>query len=289
MHASLPTVEGSPLDRARALQQLVRERAAEAERQVSPDVDVVRALSNAGLFSICVPTELGGAEADPWSTLRVIEAIAEADGSAGWVLMIGIETTGIGSAHFDDATARSVVTDHPSVVICGALNPVVTGKPVDGGYVVSGRWPFASGSQRADWFWGQCVVEGTQGEVVEVLVPRADYDVIETWNAPGLHGSGSHDVHVDHVFVPLSHVTRVREERPRVDRALFRLPLMSRLAYNKVGVATGIARGAIDHFIALASERSPRLSRGLMRERPRVQLAVAEAEAKLGGARGVRA
>ena len=234
-----------------------------------------------------VPRSLGGAEADPITTISTIEAIAEADGATGWVLMIGVETTGNGAAAMSPEAAQAVVVDHPTVMICGALNPVATARLVDGGYVVNGRWPFASGSQRADWFWGQCVVqEGEPGEAIEVLVPRGSFEIIETWNSPGLRGSGSHDVSVDEFFVSHAYTTRTRTIRPRSDTALGRLPFTSRLAYNKVGVSTGIARAAIGHFVDLANERSPRLTRGLLRDRPRAQLAVAEAETLLGGARG---
>ena len=277
----------SLVERARALQPLVRERAAAAERAVAPDADVVLAMADAGLFAMGVPLSLGGAEADPLTTIATIEAIAEADGATGWVLMIGVETTGNGAACLAQETAQDVVVDHPSVVICGALNPVAIARQVEGGFRVDGRWPFASGAQWADWFWGQCLVDGSgHGEAVEVLVPRSAYTIIETWNSPGLRGTGSHDVLVTDVFVPETHVTRTRVTRPRADTSLGRIPFMSRLAYNKVGVSTGIARGAIDHFVNLANERSPRGSRGLLRERPRAQLAVAEAEVLLGGARG---
>ena len=284
-NASVTTVH--PLvERARALQPLVRERAAAAEKAIAPDADVVRAMADAGLYAMCVPGSLGGAEADPLTTIATIDAIAQADGAAGWVLMIGAETTGIGSAYLPPDTGRTLVLDHPSVVICGALNPVVQARRAEGGYVVTGQWPFASGSQRADWFWGQCSIGGSKTDVVEVLVPRAQYDIVETWNSPGLRGSGSHDVRVREVFVPDARVTHTRDRPPNIDSPLFRLPLTSRLAYNKVGVSTGIARAAIDHFVALATERRPRLARATLRDRPRAQLAVAEAEALLGGARG---
>ena len=277
----------SIVNRARLLQPMVRARAGEAERAVTPDADVVKAMASAGLFSMCVPSSFGGGESDPLTTIAAIDAISQADGATGWVLMIGVETTGIGASHLAAETASTLFSSHPDVIICGALNPVGRARRVEGGFVVDGQWPFASGSERADWFWGQCFVEGGErGEAVEVLVPRRDYDIVRTWNSPGLRGSGSHDVRVVDLFVPDSHVTRSRTARPVGDGPLLRMPLTSRLAYNKVGVATGIARGAIDHFSALAVERSPRLSRGLLRDRPRAQLAMAEAEALLGGARG---
>lgn len=276
----------SLLKRANALQGLIRQRAVAAEHALSADIEVVRALAGDGMFAMCVPSVLGGAEADPLTTIAVIEAVSIADGATGWVLMIGVETTGIGSAYFKPSTAQHVIVENPATVVCGALNPVVTAKRVDGGVKVSGRWPFASGCERADWFWGQCVVDGGhRGETLEVLVPRSDYTVVRTWNSPGLRGTGSHDVEVRDLFVPEERTTHVRAQRPTIDSALFRMPLTSRLAYNKVGVSTGISRAAIDHFVALANERTPRLTKALLRERPRAQLALADAEALLGSAR----
>lgn len=274
------------IDAATAVGVLARERAAGAEANRSADPDVIRALRDSHLFTMCAPLAVGGSEADPVTTIGAIEAVARGDGSAGWVLMIAAETTGIGGSHLDPVMAAEVYAD-PGVMVCGALNPVGTASIVDGGVVVRGRWPFASGSQHADWFWAQCVVDGRRGETLEVLVPRGDYAVDETWNAPGLRGTGSHDVVLSDCFVPAARITRTRHTRPATPNRLDVLPVTSRLAYNKVGVATGITRAAIDHFVELAATRTPRLARGaLLRERPRAQLAVAEAEARLGGARG---
>jgi alkylation response protein AidB-like acyl-CoA dehydrogenase len=118
-----------------------------------------------------------------------------------------------------------------------------------------------------------------------VVVPRASYDVLPTWEAAGLCGSGSHDVVVTDVFVPDDHVTDLYGAPPSVHTPLFRLPVFSRLAFNKVGVATGIARAALDAFRALATDKRPTTSADLLRERPQAQLAIAEAEARLRSAR----
>ena len=128
------TITHPLLDRARALQPLSRERAAGAERAVAPDHDVVRAMAEARLFTMCAPAEVGGGEADPLTTIAVIEAVAEADGAAGWVLMIGAETTGIGSAHLAPEVLAAMSPPDRDVVICGALNPVARAVPVEGGF-----------------------------------------------------------------------------------------------------------------------------------------------------------
>ena len=272
--------------RARELQPLVRQHADRAESERTLPREVVSALARAGLFRIAAAASAGGAETDPRSQILAIEAISEADGAAGWTLMIGIEVLGFASASLRADVAEEVIAKHPEHVMSGALNPLGTAVVVDGGVRASGRWPFASGCLHSDWFWGQCVVdENGRRRALEVLVPRSDFHVIDTWNVAGLRGSGSHDVEIRDVFVPDRFTTQVSTERMRETGPLFRLPAMTRLAYNKIGVATGIARGALDAFAALASERVPRGMRAPLRERPLAQTSYAEAETKLRSAR----
>ncbi|MEZ5263949.1 MAG: acyl-CoA dehydrogenase family protein [Acidimicrobiales bacterium] len=271
---------------ARALQPVVRAHAEQAQALRHAPEPVVRAMADAGLYRLAAPACFGGAEADPISTIEAIEAISEADGSIGWVLMIGIETVGIGGSLMEPDMAAGLFAEHPDLVMCGALNPQGRARPVEGGWLVSGRWPFASGCHHATFFWGQCVVEGsTPTRLIEVLVPRADYEILDTWHTMGLRGTGSHDVQVQDLFVPAAMVTEVAGRSPRHDGPLYRLPPFSRLAYNKVGVATGIARAALDSFVELAEHKVPRLSSRPLRERPRAQRNYAEAEAALRAAR----
>ena len=117
-----------PLEQqAIGLQALVCERAIAAERAGGPDREVVRAMADAGLFAMCAPQALGGAEADPLTTIAIIETIAQADGATGWVLMIGAETTGIGGAYFAKETSAALFAGERQVVICGALKILYDG------------------------------------------------------------------------------------------------------------------------------------------------------------------
>ncbi len=276
----------SLVERARALQPLVASHAARAEAERTLPPELVRALADAGLFHVAVAASAGGAESDPRTQILVIEAIAQADGAAGWALMIGIECLGYASAALRPEVAKATIAEHPRAIFSGALNPLGRAVRVPGGVRATGRWPFASGCQHSDWFWGQCLedVDG-QPRPLEILVPRSAYRVIDTWHVAGLRGSGSHDVEVTDVFVPDAYTTRVSVERLRENGPLFRLPSFVRLAYNKVGVATGIARGALDEFIALASERVPRGMRAPLRERHLAQDAIASAETLLRASR----
>jgi alkylation response protein AidB-like acyl-CoA dehydrogenase len=277
--------DDGPVARARALQPLVRANAAKAEADANPVGDVVRAMVDAGLYLVCAPACYDGDEADPATTIGVIEAISEADGATGWALMIGLETVGLGLAWLPPEAAEDLLAATPRPVFCGALNPRGVAQAVPGGWRVSGQWPFASGCMHADYFWGMCVNRDDPNDLLEVIVPRASYEILPTWQVNGLRGSGSHDVAVQDLFIPETRVTRTRGRRPVHQGTLFGLPPFSRLAYNKVGVSLGIARAAIDAFVELSSEKTPRLSASLLRDRPRAQLAVAEAEAAVRSAK----
>jgi alkylation response protein AidB-like acyl-CoA dehydrogenase len=281
------------LESARRLSALARECADEAERNRSLPKRLTEAMALAGLYRVAAPCDVGGGETHPFTQIRVIEALSEADGAAGWNLMIGIEATGFLGAALEPDVARELFSD-PALVVAGALNPLGRAEPVAGGFRVSGRWPFASGCQQSHYFWGQCVeMHGTErvrddrGQVVlrEAVVPAESFEVLDTWHVSGLRGSGSHDVEVRDVFIPTRRMTEVSRRPPHAHGTLFRLPAGSRLAYNKVGVATGIARAAIDDFVALASQKTPRASSASLRERSDAQRAVAEAEASLRSAR----
>ncbi len=252
-------------------------------------------MAAAGLYRVAAPRSVGGAECNPRSQIETIETISAADGAAGWNLMIGIEIMGFLGAALDLETARKLYAD-PGLIVAGALNPLGRATKSEGGFRVTGQWPFASGCHNAQWFWGQCiVVDGDDptnrepGGVVlrEALIPAAEFEILDTWHVSGLRGSGSHDVAARDVFVPEERMTAVMSGgiQLRETGTLFRFPPFNRLAYNKVGVATGIARGALGHFKELAGQKLPRGSRKLLRDKVSVQLAVAEAEAQLRQAR----
>ena len=167
---------------------LIRAHADEAERNARLSQEVAEAMARAGLYRVAAPRSLGGGETHPFTQIGVIEQVASADGSAGWNLMIGIETTGILGSALAHERAEAMYAD-PLLIIAGALNPKGTAEAMDGGYRVSGQWPFASGCHNCQYFWGQCIVHENgervhdeQGQVrlLEVVVPAADFEIVET-------------------------------------------------------------------------------------------------------------
>jgi alkylation response protein AidB-like acyl-CoA dehydrogenase len=240
------------------------------------------------LYRLSAPRSFQGAEADPATQIKTIEAISYADGSAGWNLMIGIESFGLLSLAFPQS--REHFAD-PLAIVSSSTAAFGVAEAVKGGYRVSGDWQFVSGCHNCHWFGGLLFVHEDGAPVPGALpcfalMPRDEIEILDTWHVAGLRGSGSHDVKVRDVLVPEDRLVSFGAPvDPNLDTPFAQIPTGSRLAYNKVGVGFGIARAAIDDFVDLATGKVPRFSTTKLRERPFAQQAVANAEARLRGAR----
>lgn len=274
--------------RAEALSDLVREAGPEGDRERRLPKRVAEAMAEAGLYRLAVPEALGGIGVEPTTQIEVIEAISKADGAAGWNLMIGIETSSL-VALSPDIVAE--IYSDPRAILCGSTATLGQATVVDGGVRLSGRWPFVSGCNNATWFAGLCQITEREGpaSVGWVIAPMDDVTIHDTWNTTGMRGSGSHDVEVADAFVPEVRVIRPRPGLAAPDDERLgparRIPSGARLAYNKTGVALGIARAAIDGFVDLARSKVPRFTGTTLRERAFAHTALGTAEAELGAGR----
>jgi indole-3-acetate monooxygenase len=244
----------------------------------------VEALRDAGLFRLCVPAEVGGLEAGPWQLVEAIEAVATADGAAGWCLMIGA-TSGSVAAWLDPATASEVYGPSDAVT-GGVFAPKGRAVPGGGGARVTGRWPWGSGSQHCTWLMGGCLLDGDPPSHRMAILPASEVDVVDTWHATGLRGTGSHDLVVDDRFVPQARLVDVLGP-PRSDGPLYRFPFFGLLAVGVAGVALGIARSAVDALTDLAGEKVPTFGVRKLGTRSAVQADVARAEALIAGGRAL--
>jgi alkylation response protein AidB-like acyl-CoA dehydrogenase len=266
---------------------------AERERRLSPEV--AEAMIDAGLFSLCVPRALGGLECEPATLIRVVEEVARADGSAAWCLMIGA-TSGAASAYISEAAARRIHSD-PRAVLGGVFAP--RGRAVaasDGTYLVSGRWAFASGVHHCTWLVGGCLVEDAAGTRLRpegvpdphlAFFPITEVTVHDTWSVAGLRGTGSHDMEVRESRVLADMLVTLVTGRPVQSGPLYAFPVFGLLATGVAAVALGIARAAIDDFVALAADKVPGGSARRLAERGTVQADVARAEAAVRSGRAL--
>ena len=285
------TVAASTLDSVRSLAPTIREHADRIEQDRCLPAPVVRGLLDAGVFRMLVPRSLGGDEIDPLMACRVVEEVASQDGAAGWCAMIGA-----GNGHFGGllpaAGAREVFADR-DVVLAGAFRPTGVAAAIDGGYRVTGRWPFASGIMHSSWLFGGCrVLDGDHprltasgAPVVKLMfLPRADGHVLDTWYTGGLRGTGSHDFEVNGVVVPESRSVWFAD--PPVERgSLYSLPAITLYGTLIASVPLGIARHALEAFKELAGVKKPTRSQDLLRAKPVAQSQLGEAEGLLRAGR----
>ncbi|MGI9149620.1 MAG: hypothetical protein ACR2IK_24230 [Chloroflexota bacterium] len=250
-----------------------------------------------------VPRTLGGRQVDLLTFLRVAELMAEGDASVGW----NLANNAVGqlvALSLPAAGVEEIFRDGPDTIVAGTTLPGGgTGVPAEGGYVVTGRWPFGSGCRESQWMLANFEVQeggqlrlqpdGTSALYRGYLRP-AECTIIDSWDMTGMRGTGSHDWTVSEVFVPEHRTVRV-DGRLLVNQwhtwpgTLYAVPVHALVGPHHSAVATGIARAGIDTLTELAGAKVPRGRGGLLRENTQVQESVARAEALLGAAQTFRA
>jgi alkylation response protein AidB-like acyl-CoA dehydrogenase len=273
---------------AERLAPAIRSRAPEVEAARRIPRDLLDELIAAGCFRILVPRSHGGLGADLASGMRVNEALARADGSVGWTVMIGAAAWG-DLAALPRASFDALFTHGPDILAAGAFNPTGRIVPEDGGYRVSGRWGFASGCEHARWLFGNSVegvVDGVPQLRIAVFSPD-EVTIEDTWSVSGLCGTGSHHFRVDDVFVPADRTFRPLVDHPSLDEPIVRIPPPSVIPLLISSVALGIARGALDEVVALAGEKVPLLSPAPLATDPVFHLDLATADTELRAARAL--
>jgi alkylation response protein AidB-like acyl-CoA dehydrogenase len=259
-------------------------------------------LDEAGLHRMLLPQALGGFELDLPICFRIVELMAEADGSVGWNLMNN-SVLQLSSLAFPDDCVEELFGARANHVVAGTLVPGGgKGRRVDGGYQVTGRWRFGSGCREARWMVGNFDLVNDAGDVVDpsgvyrAAFPIEDVTVIDTWDMTGMRGTGSHDWSVADVFVPDHRILFVpgrvllNQWHDRWPGTLYALPVHAIIGPHHSLMATGIARAAIDALADLAGAKIQRGREGigLLRDVPQVQDWIARAEAHLGGGRAYR-
>jgi alkylation response protein AidB-like acyl-CoA dehydrogenase len=284
----------SPLSAAQRLGARAGELAEQIERERTLPVELVAELRDAGLLSLCLPQALGGREAPPAEMVVALEELARGDGATAWCAMIA-STSGLLGAYLPQSEAELIFAGARHV-IGGVFAPRGRAERCDDGYLVSGRWSFASGVQHCDWVLGGCVVHTDDEpellpsgapDVRLMMMPAEVIEVIDTWSVSGLRGTGSHDMAVSAQLVPASRGVSLLSGAPREPGPLYSFPLFGLLALGIASVALGIARGAVEDFLELAGTKTPAGGRRTLAERPTVQAQLAQAEAELRAARGL--
>ena len=271
------------IGRSKSLDALIRTHSAEADRIRHLPNEVATAFAANQLYRLGAPKAIGGTDAEPITQMRVIEEVSRSDGSAGWNLMIGIETFALVGPSM--ASCKEIVAD-PSVIMASSTAAVGEARRCEGGWLINGQWQFVSGVHNAHVFGATVRKINENGESDDVryyaILPKGRFEIVDTWHVSGLRGSGSHDVRIDNQTVADTHVVATLGHGDMPSNQLS-IPLNVRLTFNKIAVALGIARAAIDAFIELAHGKTPRFANRKLKDRPFAQRQLAKAEARIRG------
>jgi 3-hydroxy-9,10-secoandrosta-1,3,5(10)-triene-9,17-dione monooxygenase len=286
------------IGRAEALIPQLRERASRTEelRRLPPETE--RDLHDAGLFRIVQPKRVGGSEFDYVALVDCAEAIGRADASVAWNL------ANLASHHWMlgmfDSRAQDLIwgRDVNALIASSFIFPAGRARKVDGGYTLRGSWPFCSGVDSCEWNMLASVVStDDEADGIEYrifLLNRSDYQIIDTWNATGLRGTGSNDVEVRDAFVaePMTVAVNDLGGGPTPGSAvnpnpLYALPVFSLFPYVLSGVALGNAQACLDDYIKVARHRASTYNRAKLGDLQSTQIKIAEASAKIDAARRI--
>ncbi|HYL58000.1 MAG TPA: acyl-CoA dehydrogenase family protein [Candidatus Acidoferrales bacterium] len=281
------------LDSVRQLAPSISARGAEIEAARRLPPDLLGQLIAAGCFRMFVPKSHGGLEVDVPASMEILETLATADGSTGWVVMIGCETPMFFALMSPDRFNR-LYADGPDLIAAGAFAPRGQAEVVAGGYRVNGRWAFASGCQHAKWLFGNSVeIENGQprtGAIPGIPAARAmmfeprKVEILDTWKVSGLRGTGSHDIAVKDVLVPAEDTFDIFLGRATIPGPAMAEPVLyAALHIGTVGV--GIAQRALNEIVALAANKQRLYAQSSMADAPLFQYRLGHADTSLRAAR----
>ena len=285
----------TPAQRAHGVAPVLADNAAriEADRALTPEV--LDALHGERLFRCLLPRRFGGEEARPADFVLMVIELARQDASTAWCIGQASGCS-MAAAYLTPATADEIWGRDARAVLAWGMGPGSIAKVVDGGYLVTGRWQFASGGKHATWIGGHCWVEerdgsfraGPDGGRLErtMLFPRAVPFFTDAWQVMGLRGTGSDTYEVRDLFVADDYtVCRDIDAERREAGTLYQFTTTHLYAAAFASVGLGIARGMLDAFVGLARTKTPTATSRALRDSPTVQRDLALAEGKWRAAR----
>jgi 3-hydroxy-9,10-secoandrosta-1,3,5(10)-triene-9,17-dione monooxygenase len=249
------------IDRAAQLRPLLQSKAAETDAARRLPDEIVAALRDSGLCRLMVPQRFGGLQTDIHTYIAAMAELGRGCGSTAWVASL-LNVCAWLAALFPEQAQRDVWGGNPDAWVAGSLAPHGTATSVDGGWRVTGRWPWASGSLHAEWAaCGIMTPAGDHGLPGLSLIPMSDVTIEDTWHMAGMQGTGSNtivakDVFVPaHRFLPYPDAFQGRYRTEHVDEVVYRVAFVPVTVLILIGSQLGIARAALDYVTANASAR----------------------------------
>ncbi|MFF2113845.1 acyl-CoA dehydrogenase family protein [Rhodococcus koreensis] len=262
-HTTVPSAD-EIVGRVRDLQPVLAKNSAQGEADRRVVEESITALTDAGAFKVAQPRRYGGYETSMRTMLDVSAAVGEADGGTAWVVTlcnVCAWLTGL----FPEEAQDDVWADTPDAKVSGVLSPTSEAVKVDGGFKVTGRWYYNSGSWHASWAVLGIPITNADGEVIDqglALIPRTDLGFEETWFVAGMKSSGSNCLIATDVFVPEHRILPVPAAiggdyaTEHTDEILYRSAFVPLLSLVLAGPQLGMGRKALELVTAKADTKA---------------------------------
>lgn len=283
--------------RAREIAPILRERAQQTEdaRRLIPENEQL--LHETGLLRFHQPKPFGGMELDFVAVVDIPAELGRACPSTAWnVGNLACHHWMLG--YYDPETQHEVWDENPNALIASSIALAAgRGRKVDGGFVVSGRWPFSSAVDNADWNMLAVSIYEEEGKPPVdwrlCLVPRSDYEIIDTWSAMGMAGTGSNDIAVEELFVPECRALQLQRCRGGYEHPgaalntgpLFGVPIVAGASHPLAPAALGAAEGAYELFAGSMAKRAGTYTGAKVADFQAVQIKVGRARCLIDSAR----
>src|SRR5215831_626140 len=282
---------------ARDIVPILGERAQQSEDARVLLRETEQLLHEAGLFRFHQPKAFGGMELEFVAVVDITAELARGCPSTAWnVGNLACHHWILG--YYDPETQHEVWDANPDALIASSIALAAgRGRKVDGGFVVTGRWPFSSAVDNSDWNMLAVTVLGDDGKTPVdwrlCLVPKSDYEIIDTWYAMGMEGTGSKDVAVSDLFVPERRALPLQRCRGGPDHPgaaltpgpLYRIPIVAASSHPLAPAALGAAEGAYELFVATMAKRAGTYTGARVSEFQAVQIKAARARCLIDAAR----
>jgi 3-hydroxy-9,10-secoandrosta-1,3,5(10)-triene-9,17-dione monooxygenase len=283
------------LERARSLIPVLRKREQEAEEQRGIHSQTIAELCENDLFKVLQPVCYGGMGGDLVDFISLATEIARGSGSTGWIYgNVCLHSWIIGMF---PSKAQDEIWSNPDTITSSCLRPAGVAERISGGFKIKGRWPYVSGCDHTDWTILGAMIPGEDGmkQPGYLLVPKADYKVIDEWFVTGLAATGSKDLVIEECFVPehrMMTAAQANSSSPPGTEVhgdpIYRIPLFSSFSFFIATPIVGMALGAVDQYTDYVKGRATLGGAAgggdMMAALPTIQLRVGEAEMRVDAA-----
>jgi 3-hydroxy-9,10-secoandrosta-1,3,5(10)-triene-9,17-dione monooxygenase len=254
-------------------------------------------LHESGLFRFHQPKAFGGMELPFVAVVDIPAELARGCPSTAWsVGNVACHHWILG--YYDPETQHEIWQQNPDALIASSIALAAgRARKADGGFVVNGRWPFSSAVDNSDWnMLAVSVYDGDGKTAIDwrlCLVPKSDYEIIDTWHAMGMAATGSKDVAVTELFVPERRALALQRCRGGFEHPgaainsgpLFGIPIVAASSHPLAPAALGAAEGAYELFLAAMAKRTGTYTGARVADFQAVQIKVARARALIDSAR----